>query len=255
MTEFYSIPTPAGEAELAGALAAQQTVPFTHLAIGDGNGNPVRPDGRTTLVHQVDEVAITSIRQHPVHANWIIVEAAVPEDHGGYWIRELALKGGRTPGTVLAVGNHPAVEKPAVDSGAAQALILRMVVAFEHGTAAISLAIDPAAYATLQTVLDQMAAHDAKSDPHPQYLTKGEADAFYDSIGLAADAIQQDAARLSAHVGAPDPHPQYINQAELDVQLGAHTGGADPHPQYMTQTEVDGRLLAGRAKRYFHTSF
>lgn len=232
MSTYYSLPTAAGKAELAGALAAQQTVPFTHIAIGDGNGAQVVPDGRTQLVHQVDIVPISSIKQHPDHANWILLEAAIPEEKGGYVIRELAVIGGRVPGKVLAIGNYPATEKPAPDSGAATGMILRMVVAFEQGNAAISLAIDPQAYVTLQAVLDRLAAHRLEADPHPQYLTKSEADAFYDTIGLAADAIQQDAARLSAHVQA-----------------------ADPHPQYMTQGEVEGRIRSDRAKRFFLTSF
>lgn len=251
---YYSLPTPAGLAELAGGLADNQAVPFTHMAIGDGNGAYVVPDGRASLVHEVDRVAITSIRKHPDHPEWVVIEAAVPEDRGGYWIRELAIIGGRQGGITLAVGNHPAIEKPDNTSGAGAATILRMVVAFANA-AVISLEIDPQAYVTLQTVLDQMAAHLTDPDPHPQYLTKGEADSFYDSIGLAADAIQQDAARLSAHVAAEDPHPQYTTAAEVGGAFTAHEGAADPHPQYMTQAEVDARILAKRAKRYFHTSF
>lgn len=220
-TQFYSLPTPAGEAELAGALAAQATVPFTHIAIGDGNGAPVVPDGRTTLVHKVDQVPITSIRIHPAHANWVVLEAAVPEDKGGYTIRELAAIGGRTPGTVLSVGNYPAFDKPAPDSGAAAAMILRMIVAFEHGTAAISMVIDPQAYATLQTVIDQLAAHEAKADPHPQYRTKATT-AVQGIVELATDdeaALGTDteravvasgvAAAIAAHRASSNPHPEY----------------------------------------------
>lgn len=279
MTTFYSIATPAGEAELAGALAAQQTVPFTHIAIGDGNGQPVNPDGRTALVHQVDQVKITSIRQHAVHANWIILEAAVPEDRGGYVIRELAVKGGRTPGTVLAVGNYPEVEKPAADSGAATAMILRMVVAFEHGTAAISMSIDPQAYATLQTVLDQLAAHEAKPDPHPQYLT-GPKVAAVTAEGIARHEANPDPHQqymtavktgqaIAQHEGAPDPHPQYTTAPELAAAIAQHEGAPDPHPQYLTPAEADAKyaqlgnlstadvlkaLLGARARRTFLSS-
>lgn len=210
MITYYSIPTPAGEAELAGALAARQTVEFTHMAIGDGNGAPVNPDGRTDLVHRVDLVPITSVTQDAENPNRIVLEAVIPENKGGYVVRELAVIGGRTPDTALAVGNHPAVEKPAPDSGVPEAMIVRMVVEFAHGTAAISLVVNSMAYITHQDVLNQLALHEASADPHPQYLTKAEADAFYDSIGLAADAIEQDAARLSAHVAAADPHPQYM---------------------------------------------
>lgn len=198
MSTYYSLPTAAGKAELAGALAAQQTVPFTHIAVGDGGGAPVNPEGRTQLVRQVDVVKITSIRKHPANANWIVLEAAIPESKGGYTIRELALLGGRTPGTVLAIGNHPSIEKPAPDSGAASGMVLRMIVAFEHSTAAINMTIDPQAYATLQTVLDQLAEHEAKLDPHPQYMTAPE----------AGEMLGQS---LAAHLAEADPHPQYIN--------------------------------------------
>lgn len=183
MNTYYSIPTDAGKAELASALAAQETVPFTHIAVGDGNGAPAEPDGRTGLVHQVDIVPIVSIRQHPVHANWIVLEAVIPEEKGGYTIRELAVIGGRTPGTVLAVGNYPDLVKPLPSSGAASSTLLRMVVAFEHSTGAISLVVDPQAYVTLQAVLDQVGAHEMKANPHPQYLTQTEGDVLYALAG------------------------------------------------------------------------
>ena len=220
-TTFYSLPTPAGEAELAGALATQDTVPFTHIAIGDGNGAFVVPDGRTTLVHQVDKVKITSIRVHPAHANWIVLEAAVPEDQGGYTIRELAVIGGRTPDTILAVGNYPEFEKPAKDSGAAAAMILRMVIAFEHGTAAISMVIDPQAYATLQTVMDQIAAHEGKADPHPQYRTQATT-AVQGIVELATD---DEAAAGIDTVRAVVP-------AGVAAAIAAHRASSNPHPEY-----------------------
>lgn len=39
------------------------------------------------------------------------------------------------------------------------------------------------------TAAATMAAHTADADPHPQYLTKGEADALYDSLGAAANSL------------------------------------------------------------------
>ncbi|MDN4056342.1 phage tail protein [Massilia sp. YIM B02763] len=242
MSTYYSLPTAAGEAELAGALAAQKTVPFTHIAVGDGNGAQVVPDGRTALVHQVDIVPISSIRQHPAHANWIVLEAAIPEDRGGYTIRELAVVGGRTAGTVLAIGNYPDLEKPLPSSGAASATVLRMVVAFEHGTAAINLTVDPQAYATLQAVLDQIAAHEAKADPHPQYMTSDEA------TSMLGDA-------LAAHLRAQDPHSQYWTgdegQAAVDGAMATHLAAADPHPQYINADRLAQSAANNWAEEFF----
>lgn len=220
---YYSLPTAAGEAELAGGLIAQQAVPFTHIAIGDGGGQQMIPDGRSQLVHQVDIVQITSLKRHPAHANWMVIEAAVPEEKGGYVIRELATIGGRVPGTVLAIGNYPDTSKPLPSSGAATAIILRMIVAFEHSTGAVSLVVDPQAYITLQTVLDQIAAHEAKADPHPQYLTAAEG-------GSAIDTA------MAAHLADPDPHAQYLTAAEggsaITAAMAAHLAALDPHSQY-----------------------
>lgn len=230
--KYYSQLTAAGLAELAAATIANQAVPFTHIDIGDGGGAFVTPDDTTTgLVRKVHRAAISSIKPHPDHANWFVAEAAVPENVGGWTARELALIGGRAGNMVMGVSNYPAVEKVVPEDGTGRAMIVRFYFAYANA-AAISLYVSPAAYATAQSVIDSIASHAAAADPHPIYLTKAEADAFYDSIGLAADAIQQDAARLSAHLAA-----------------------ADPHPQYMTSTEVDTRFRADRAKRYFYTSF
>lgn len=213
---FYSIPTLAGLAELADALVDQQAVPFTHLAVGDGNGAPVVPDpNQVAMVNQVAQFPITRIFKHPDNPTWFCFEAAVSEEVGGWDIHEVGVKGGRVPGILMAVGNHPKVEKPADATmlyGGGLAMILRVYVAYADG-AAINMTVDSMAYATLGSVQDLIDLHKAEADPHPQYLTKAEADAFYDSIGLAAAAIDLDAARLSAHVVHADPHPQYINAA------------------------------------------
>lgn len=209
--KYFSQLTAAGLADLAAATIARQAVNFTHIDIGDGGGAFVTPDDNTVgLVRKVYRAAISSIKPHPDHANWFVAEAAVPEDVGGWTARELALIGGSVPGTVMGVSNYPAVEKTVMADGSGRAMIVRFYFAYANA-AAISLSVSPAAYATAQTVADAIAAHKAEADPHPIYLTKAEADAFYDSIGLAADAINKDAARLSAHVADNDPHPQYLN--------------------------------------------
>lgn len=229
---YYTIPTLVGLAELAAAQAANETVPFTHIALGDGGGVPVFPtEDQAGLVNQVYLAPISNIKRHATEPTWVVFEAAVPEEVGGWDVRETALIGGRVPGKVMALGNYPLVEKTVMGNGASRAVLIHMIVAYANA-AQVDLYVDPQAFITLESLLQAIADHEAKADPHPQYLTKSEADAFYDSIGLAAAAIDQDVARLSAHVADPDPHPQYLTPAEMNAQL-----------------------LAGRAKRFFHTSF
>lgn len=208
---YFNIPTTAGLAELADALGDTEGVPFTHIALGDGNGAPVVPAaGQVALVHEVHRVAISAIKRHDTDPSLVIFEAAVPEDVGGWTVRETGLIGGRVPGMLMAVGSYPAVEKTTMDDGHGRALVIRIVVKYVSA-AAVSLTVDSQAYATAQSVLQAIEDHKDEADPHPQYLTKAEADAFYDEIGLAAAAIALDAERLSTHVAHADPHPQYLN--------------------------------------------
>jgi hypothetical protein len=76
----------------------------------------------------------------------------------------------------------------------------------------------------LQTALDgkeavgvaaaAVTAHEAASDPHPQYLTDAEADAAYDTVGSATGAVD-------SHEAASDPHPGYLTPAEGDAAYAA----------------------------------
>lgn len=50
------------------------------------------------------------------------------------------------------------------------------------------------------------ADHEAKSDPHSQYLTEEEGNALYDPLG-----------GLAAHAAASDPHSQYLTKEEGDA--------------------------------------
>lgn len=210
MSTFFTLPTQLGLNELADAVIDQQTVPFTHIALGDGNGNPVTPNSnQNKLVNEVYRAQITNIAPHPDHTNWIIFEAVVPENVGGWTIREIGLIGGRNAPILIATGNYPDTQKTTLEDGAGRALIINMMCAFADA-AQVQLSIDANGYASIGFVLDQIAEHEAKTDPHPQYLTRAEADQFYDTIGLAAEAINQDAARLSSHVAHADPHPQYL---------------------------------------------
>lgn len=213
MSTFFTIPTQIGLNEFADATIDQQAVPFTHIALGDGNGNPVTPNtNQTQLINEVHRAEISNISPHPEHANWVIFEAVVPENVGGWTIREIGLIGGRNSPILIAAGNYPDTQKTTLADGAGRALIINMVCAFADA-AQVQLSLNQNGYASINFVQAQIAAHEAKADPHPQYLTRAEADEFYDAIGLAAQAINQDAARLSSHVAHADPHPQYLNAA------------------------------------------
>lgn len=178
---YYTLLTALGAAEWVNAEVSGTTVPLTHLAIGDGNGNPTIPsEAMIGLVHEVHRVPITSITADAVNPSWMVIEAVVPAGVGGWVVREIGLVGGHGAGNkLLAVGNFPATEKPMLAEGAAKDLAIRMIVQVSNASV-VQLTIDPSVVvATNQSIANAVAAHEAKPDPHPQYITAAElTDAF-----------------------------------------------------------------------------
>lgn len=287
MTTFYTLLTSIGAADFINAQAGGTTVPFTHLALGDGNGAAITPnEAMAALVYEVHRVPLSSVTADINNPNWLVIEAVVPTAVGGWTVREIGLIGGSgAGGKLLAIGNFPDTYKPVLSEGSGRDLIVRMIVQVGNASV-VQLTVDPTvALATNQAIVNAVAAHELKVDPHPQYLTQTEGDGRYQVAatttlsGIVELATTTEATAgtdtvravtpagvaaaisgtMTAHGNASDPHPQYLTPAEGDAAaataVGAHAAAADPHPQYMTQPEVDARLLAGRAQRYFHSGF
>ncbi len=163
MSNFYTILTNIGAALHANAQVQQTTVAWTHMALGDGNGNPVVPQQtQTGLVREVHRLPITSLEQHPDNPNWIVVEAVVPSDVGGWTVRETALYGGAGGGSCIAVGNYPATYKPVLAEGAAREMVMRMVVEISS-VATVKLQIDPAVAIASRAWVESLVATPAKA--------------------------------------------------------------------------------------------
>ena len=144
MSTYYTLLTNLGAALHANAQVMQTTVPWTHMCLGDGGGAPVVPmQTQTALKREVHRLAITDIAQHPDNPSWLIVEAVVPSDVGGWTVRETAIYGGANGAQCIAVGNYPETYKPVLAEGAAREMVMRMVVEISS-TATVKLTIDPA---------------------------------------------------------------------------------------------------------------
>lgn len=142
--KYFTTLTNLGAALHANAHMQQTAVPWTYLVLGDGNGvEPVPNPAQTGVIHEVDRLAISSIEPDPDNPSWIVVEAVIPSDRGGYVVRETAIMGGEDGNQCIAVGNYPATTKPMLAEGAGSELIIRIVVEIAH-TATVTLKIDPA---------------------------------------------------------------------------------------------------------------
>ncbi|ELL9329673.1 phage tail protein [Vibrio fluvialis] len=168
MSKFFTLLTTVGEAKLANATALGQTVKFEKMAIGDGNGElPVPDQKQTALVNEVRRELLNSVETDPDNPNWIVCEQVIPENVGGWTIREVGIYD--VDGDLIAVGNFPETYKPILEEGSGRTQTVRLVLQVS-ATATVELKIDPSVVlATRKYVNEQDAAHQAESNPHPQY--------------------------------------------------------------------------------------
>ncbi|HCO6893796.1 TPA: phage tail protein [Escherichia coli] len=181
-TKFYTLLTDIGAAKLASAAALGVPLKITHMAVGDGGGILPTPDAKqTALVNEKRRAALNMLYIDPQNSSQIIAEQVIPENEGGWWIREVGLFD--ESGALIAVGNCPESYKPQLAEGSGRTQTVRMVL-ITSSTDNITLKIDPAVVLATRKYVDdkalelkvyaddQMAKHLAAPDPHSQYAPK-----------------------------------------------------------------------------------
>ena len=108
---FYCTLTEIGEAKDAKAKALGVPFRFAEMGVGDGNGTvPVPDKKRTKLLNEVRRAPLNQVSLDPKNGNQVIVEQVIPENVGGWWIREQGLYD--EDGDLVAIGNCPPTYKP-----------------------------------------------------------------------------------------------------------------------------------------------
>lgn len=171
MSTYFAILTDRGEAKLANAQALGTQVQYSHMAVGDGNGNLPVPDRlQPALVREQYRAGLNELKVDPLNASQIIAELVIPENVGGWWIREMGIYD--ADGDLVAVANCPPSYKPLLAEGSGRTQVLRMVL-IVSSTAAVQLKIDPSVVLATRAYADSLiAVHMAAADPHPQYKTE-----------------------------------------------------------------------------------
>ncbi|EFA1108833.1 phage tail protein, partial [Escherichia coli] len=117
----------------------------------------------------------------PNNQSQIIAEQIIPENEGGFWIREIGLYDDE--GVLIAVANCPETYKPQLQEGSGRTQTIRMILVVTN-TEAITLKIDPSVVLATRKYVDdevlelklyvddKMANHIAAQDPHTQYAQK-----------------------------------------------------------------------------------
>ncbi len=187
--KYFAILTNQGAARLANAAALGTKLNLTQMAVGDANGTLPTPDpAQTKLINQKRIALLNLLTVDPTNTSQIIAEQIIPENEGGFWIREIGLYD--DDGILIAVANCPETYKPQLQEGSGRTQTIRMIL-IVSSTSAITLKIDPSVVlATRQYVDDKVI----------------EVKAYADSL-------------LAAHLAAADPHAQYLKTADIDKYI------------------------------------
>ncbi|WP_318372202.1 phage tail protein [Enterobacter sp.] len=180
--KYFAILTNQGAARLANATALGTKLNLTQMTVGDANGAlPVPDPAQTRLINPKRMAPLNLLSVDPNNASQIIAEQIIPEDVGGFWIREIGLYDDE--GVLIAVANCPETYKPQLQEGSGRTQTIRMIL-IVSSTTAITLKIDPSVVLATRKYLDDkvievklyadnlMKAHTSAADPHPQYAPK-----------------------------------------------------------------------------------
>ncbi|WP_193407015.1 phage tail protein, partial [Pseudomonas citronellolis] len=149
---YYALLTTIGAGKLANATALGTTLKITQLAVGDGGGNVPTPDAsRTALVNEVRRAPLNQLSVDPANAAQIIAEQVIPEDVGGWWIREMGLYD--EAGALIAYANCAPSYKPQLAEGSGRTQTVRMVLIVSN-TASVELKIDPSVVLATREYVD-----------------------------------------------------------------------------------------------------
>ncbi|EPH7248133.1 phage tail protein [Salmonella enterica subsp. enterica serovar Infantis] len=268
--KYYAILTNQGAARLANATMLGSKLNLTQMAVGDANGVLPTPDpAQTKLISQKRIAPLNLLSIDPNNQSQIIAEQIIPENEGGFWIREIGLYDDE--GVLIAVANCPETYKPQLQEGSGRTQTIRMILVVTN-TEAITLKIDPSVVLATRKYVDdkvlelklyvddQMRNHIAAQDPHTQYAQKhnptftGEPKAPTPAAGnnttrIATTAFVQ--AAITALInGAPDTldtlkeiAAAINNDPKFSTTINNALSGKQPLDE--TLTHLSGKDVAG----------
>ncbi len=216
--KYFAILTNYGAAQLANAVALGTQMNISAMAVGDGGGTlPVPDPAQTKLVRETRRAAVNQVSIDEKNPNFIIAEQVIPENEGGWWIREIGLFD--DTGGLIAVGNAPETYKPNLQEGSGRTQVIQMVL-MVSSTQAITLKVDPSVVLATR-----------------EYVTKS-IDAAIQASEAKAAKIYATKTELSSGLSGKQPTGDYATRTELNNGLS----GKQPTGDYATKTEVNSKL-------------
>lgn len=150
-SEYGCFLTNLGLAAITNAFLLGETVALTHIAVGDGD-DPITQD-MTELHSERARVAVNRISRSPEDDTIFETDGYIPADVGGWNITEAGLFD--EDGNLFAVSKYPPTYKPALESGAAVDLQIRLLFRTENADN-VTLKIDPAIIMASRAYVDDL---------------------------------------------------------------------------------------------------
>ncbi|AQZ95458.1 phage tail protein [Halopseudomonas phragmitis] len=185
-SQFMAILTAVGEAKQANANALGIPWVITQMGVGDANGTDPDPDRlQTSLINERRRAPLNRLDIDPNNDAIIIAEQVLPENVGGWWIREIGLYD--EDNDLVAVANCPPTFKPELSQGSGRTQVVRLNI-LVSSTEYIQLKIDPSVVLATRAYADSLIVnHKAETDPHPQYQLRGAITSLSANTQLNAD--------------------------------------------------------------------
>lgn len=157
MPDYFAIPTLAGQAAIADAIAGVAPLTIASLVVGDGGGVAVTPlETQTSLVQLRATIAASLVERDEDDPTRVNVDAIIDENTGGWTIREAGLLD--DDGVLLFVASIPPTEKKTLAMGVFDVLTLGLILVVSE-TAEVELSIGDTSYVTPGQLAAALEAH------------------------------------------------------------------------------------------------
>lgn len=151
-SQFFAILTAIGKAKQANADALGTPWTFAQMGVGDANGtDPIPDEQQTHLINERRRAPLNQMSVDPANPNIIVAEQVIPENVGGWWIREVGLYD--ADGDLVAVANCAPSFKPLLSQGSGRTQVVRMNLIVSN-TANVELKIDPSVVLATRAYVD-----------------------------------------------------------------------------------------------------
>ncbi|HID8321593.1 TPA: phage tail protein, partial [Proteus mirabilis] len=226
--KFFALLTVIGANKLAKATALGTTLKITQMAVGDGGGTLPMPSAeQTKLVNEKRRAGINTLFIDSKNANQIVAEQVIPENEGGYWIREIGLFDDE--GSLIAVGNCPETYKPQLQEGSGRTQTIRMILTVSH-TESVELKVDPSVILATRESVDnaiEIASKSILDTVEKEYATKDEIKKKFDNRNIVHEKgaskekviSQKGVTELFQPKGNYQPAGNYVTTATFNLEI------------------------------------